>query len=153
MVGSIPEGYQAVIPHLILSDGDRAIRFYRRAFGATEIYRLTGRNGRIAHAELQIRDCRIMVSEEMDELPAWAAKSARSYGGSPVVLVVYTHEVDTIARRFLNAGGIVVSPLQNHFYGDRSGQFRDPEGYIWTLAERIEQVAPEEMERRMAKMR
>lgn len=153
MVSPIPEGYQAIVPHLILSDAERAIRFYRRAFLATEIYRLTDRNGRIAHAELQLRDCRLTVSDEVDDLPERGSKSARSLGGCPVMLVVYTPELDDVARRFVSAGGVIVSPLQNHFYGDRSGQFRDPEGYTWTLTERIELVTPEEMARRVTQRR
>jgi PhnB protein len=147
LVKPIPEGYHSVTPYLALADGPRAIQFYRRALGATELYRLGARNGRIAHAELLIGDSRIMVS---DELPEWGSKSARTYGGSPIVLCIYASDVDSLAKRFVSAGGTIVRPLQNQFYGDRSGQFQDPEGYRWTLAQRIEDVSPEEMTRRMA---
>lgn len=85
-----------------------------------------------------------------DDAPEWGQMSARGYGGSPIVLCIYTHDVARLAERFVRAGGTVVRALKDQFYGDRSGQFQDPEGYRWTLAQRIEDVPPEEMARRMA---
>ena len=145
-VDALPLGYPAVTPHLVMSDCGRAVLFYRRALGAVELYRLRTRDGRIAHAELRIGDSRLTIS---DEAPEWGSKSARSYGGSPTVLRVYASNVEVVASRFVKAGGIIVTPLRNQFYGDLSGQFQDPEGYRWILAQRVENVAPEEMVRRM----
>jgi PhnB protein len=148
MVKAIPEGYHAVTPYLTLKDASRAIAFYKEALGAKEIYRLPMPDGRLGHAEMQIGDCRIMMA---DESPEWGNKSAKAFGGSPVVMCIYAEGVDSLCERFVKAGGKVVRPLQNQFYGDRSGTFEDPEGYRWTLAQHIEDVSPEEMQRRMAK--
>ncbi len=149
MPKATPDGYHAVTPYLSLSDADKAIRFYAEALGAKELFRLPMPNGRIGHAELQIGDSRIMVASES---PEWGNKSAKSYGGTPIALCLYTENVDALAERFVQAGGKVVRPLENQFYGDRSGQFEDPEGYKWTLAQHVEDVSPEEMKSRMAKM-
>lgn len=149
MAKSIPEGYHALTAYLALSDASKAIAFYKSALGAREIYRLTMENGKIGHAELQIGDARIMLS---DEAPAWGSRSPRSVGGTPVGLCLYTENVDAVADRFVKAGGKCVRPLENQFYGDRSGQFEDPEGHKWTLAQHIEDVSPEEMQRRAAKL-
>ncbi|HZH78886.1 MAG TPA: VOC family protein [Archangium sp.] len=149
MPKAIPDGYSSLTPYLSLSDAAKAIEFYKAALGATELYRLPMPGGKIAHAEVQIGNSRIMLS---DEMPDWGNKSAKSYGGTPVGLCIYTENVDALAERFVKAGGKLVKPLENQFYGDRSGQFEDPEGYKWTLAQHIEDVSPEEMQRRMAKM-
>jgi PhnB protein len=149
MTNAIPDGYHSLTPYLALSDASKAIEFYKAALGATELYRLPMPSGKVAHAELQIGDSRLMVS---DAMPEWGNKSAKDYGGSPMVLCIYTENVDALAERFVKAGGKVVRPLENQFYGDRSGQFSDPEGYKWTLAQHVEDVSPEEMQRRMAKM-
>jgi PhnB protein len=149
MPKAIPDGYNTLTPYLSLSDAAKAIEFYKAALGATELYRLPMPGGKIAHAELQIGNSRIMLS---DEMPDWGNKSAKTYGGTPVGLCIYTENVDALAERFVKAGGKLVKPLENQFYGDRSGQFEDPEGYKWTLAQHVEDVSPEEMQRRMAKM-
>jgi PhnB protein len=149
MPKAIPDGYHSLTPYLSLRDAAKAIEFYKAALGATELFRLPMPDGKVAHAELQIGDSRLMVAEEM---PEWGNKSAKSYGGTPVGLCIYTENVDALAERFVKAGGKLVRPLENQFYGDRSGQFEDPEGYKWTLAQHVEDVSPEEMQRRMAKM-
>ncbi|QRK04227.1 VOC family protein [Archangium violaceum] len=149
MPKAIPDGYHSLTPYIALSDAARAIEFYKAALGATELYRLPMPGGKIGHAELQIGDSRLMLS---DEMPEWGNKSARGYGGTPVGLCVYSENVDALAERFVKAGGKVVRPLENQFYGDRSGQFEDPEGYMWTLMQHVEDVSPEEMQRRMEKM-
>lgn len=145
----VPDGYHAVTPYLAMKDAAKAIDFYQRALGAKELYRLPMPNGKIAHTEMQIGDSRIMFA---DEAPEMGAKSARAFGGSPIVLCLYSEDVDTLAKRFVQAGGKVVKPLENQFYGDRSGQFEDPEGYQWMLMTHVEDVSPDEMKRRMAKM-
>jgi len=145
----IPDGYHSVTPYLALSNAAKAIAFYVEALGAKELYRLPMPNGRIGHAELQIGDSRIMLS---DESPEWGNKSAKALGGTPIGLCIYTQDVDALADRFVKAGGKVVRPVETQFYGDRSGHFEDPEGYKWTLAQHVEDVSPEEMKSRMAKM-
>ncbi|HYO59352.1 VOC family protein [Archangium sp.] len=149
MPKAIPDGYHSLTPYLALSNASKAIEFYKAALGATELYRMPMPGGKIAHAELQIGDSRLMVS---DEMPEWGNKSPKAYGGTPVGLCIYTENVDALAERFVKAGGKVVRALQNQFYGDRSGQFEDPEGYKWTLAQHVEDVSPEEMQRRMEQM-
>lgn len=149
MSKAIPEGFHTLTPYLVLADAGRAIEFYKAALGAEEIYRLPMPNGKVAHAEVQIGDSRFMIS---DEMPEWGNRSAKTMGGSPVGLCIYTDDVEALAERFMKAGGKVLRPIENQFYGDRSGQFEDPEGYKWTLAQRVEDVTPEEMMARMAKM-
>jgi PhnB protein len=149
MPKAIPDGHHSVTPYLALSDAAKAIAFYVEALGATELYRLSMPNGRVAHAELQIGNSRIMVS---DEAPEWGNRSPKTIGGSPVGLCLFADDVDAAAARFLKAGGKTVRPLENQFYGDRSGRFEDPEGYTWTLAQHVEDVSPDEMQKRMAKM-
>src|SRR5687767_6376645 len=134
-------------PHLVVSDAARAIRFYCRALGALESYRLCTRQGKIARAELQLGEGRLTLS---DESPDWGTRSARSLGASPVLLEIRTRSVEALARTFLGAGGFMVQPLRDQPDGDRSGQFRDPEGYHWSLAQRIEDVPPEQFERRVS---
>ncbi|HZI16652.1 MAG TPA: VOC family protein [Myxococcus sp.] len=149
MVKAIPEGYHTLTPFLSLRDAAQAIEFYKAALGAEELFRMPMPGGKVAHAELRIGNSRFMVA---DEMPEWGNKSAKTMGGSPMGLNIYTENVDALAERFVKAGGKVVRPLENQFYGDRSGQFEDPEGYKWTLAQHVEDVSPEEMQRRMEKM-
>jgi PhnB protein len=149
MAKAIPDGFHSVTPYMALRDAAKAIEFYKAALGATEVYRLPMPNGKIGHAELQIGNSRIMVA---DEAPEFGNKSAKSIGASPIGLCIYTENVDALADRFLKAGGKVVRPLENQFYGDRTCRYEDPEGYVWTLSQHIEDVSPEEMAKRMAKM-
>ncbi len=150
MPKAIPDGYHALTPYLSCRDATKAIEFYKQALGAKELYRMPMPGGKVGHAELQIGDSRIMLA---DESPEWGNKSARTIGGSPMGLCFYTENVEAVADRFIKAGGKVVRGIELQFYGDRSGQFEDPEGYKWTLAQHVEDVSPEEMENRMAKMR
>jgi PhnB protein len=149
MTKAIPDGYRAVTPYLALTNASKAIEFYKNALGAKEIYRLPMPNGKIGHAELQIGDCRIMLS---DESPEFGNKSAKTLGGSAITLCIYTENVDQLGDRFVKAGGKVLRAIENQFYGDRSGQFEDPEGYKWSLMQHVEDVPPDEMKRRMEKM-
>lgn len=145
----VPEGYNTITAYLCLRDAAKAIAFYVEALGARELFRLPMPDGKLAHAELQIGDSRIMVS---DEFEGWGNQSAQTLGGTPVGLCVYVADVDAAAARFVAAGGTVVRPVADQFYGDRSGQLVDPEGYKWTLLQHLEDVSPEEMMRRMAAM-
>ncbi len=149
MVQAIPEGFHSVNTYLCLANASAAIAFYEAALGAKEIYRLPLPDGNIAHAEIQIGNSRIMLSSEV---PGWGNTSVKTLGGSPIGLCVYTDDVDALTDRFVAAGGKLIRPLSNQFYGDRTAQVEDPEGYKWTLAQHIEDVSPEEMTARMAKM-
>jgi PhnB protein len=149
MPKAIPDGYHAITPYISCRDATKAIAFYKQALGAQEMYRLPMPNGKIGHAELKMGDSMFMLADESEE---WGNKSAKTLGGSPMGLCFYTDDVERVADRFCKAGGKVVRPIELQFYGDRSGQFEDPEGYKWTLAQHVEDVSPEELKRRMSKM-
>jgi PhnB protein len=149
MPKAIPDGYHAVMPHLTFRDATKAIEFYKQALGAKEVVRMPMPNGKIGHAELKIGDSMVMLA---DESPEFGNKSAKTIGGSPMGLCLYTENVEAVADKFCKAGGKVVKAIALQFYGDRSGQFEDPEGYTWTFAQHVEDVSPEEMAKRMAKV-
>lgn len=144
-VKPVPDGYHAVTPYLIVKDAARAIEFYARALGATEILRLAEPSGRIGHAELRIADCVVMLA---DEFPEVSALSPETLGGPGVSFLVYVADVDAAFTRALAAGGRQLRPLTDQFYGDRTGSFEDPFGHHWTLATHVEDVSPAEMQRR-----
>jgi PhnB protein len=146
MVKPIPEGYSSVTPYLIFDDANAAIEFYKKTFGANELYRLP-MGDRIGHAEIEIGNSRIMLA---DEAPQMEAYSPRHYKGSPISLMLYVDDVDSFAKKATDAGATVVRPLKNQFYGDRTGTFLDPFGYKWTIGTHVEDVSPEEMQKRMA---
>lgn len=143
-VRPIPEGYHSLTPTLVCKGAARAIEFYKEVFRAKEINRMTGPGNTIGHAELQIGDSRLMLS---DEFPGMA----QTPGPNPITsnaLFVYTDNVDALFERAVKAGSKVEMPLQNQFWGDRYGKIRDPFGHQWGLAQHIEDVAPAELERR-----
>jgi len=144
-----PEGYHTVTPYLILNHAAEALEFYQKAFGAVEIMRLHGPGGRIGHAEIQIGDSKIMLA---DECPEMDARGPETIGGSPMSLMLYVKDVDAMIAGALEAGAKLLHPIDNKFYGDRSGGISDPFGYRWTIATHIEDVAPEEISRRIAAM-
>jgi PhnB protein len=148
MVKPIPDGYSSVTPYLVLDDANAAIEFYKKAFGAKELFRMP-MGKRIGHAELQIGNSRIMLA---DEDPQRELHSARHYHGSPMSLMLYVEDVDAVAEKAAAAGAAIQRPVQNQFYGDRSGTFVDPFGFQWTVGTHVEDVSHEEMERRMSKM-
>ncbi len=145
MTQPIPEGYRTLTPYLALDDAAAAIEFYKRAFGATERYRMPGPEGRIAHAELQIGDSVVMVS---DPFPQSSVKSPTALGGTTVGLFVYVEDVDSVFQQAVDAGASVTMPLENTFWGDRYGKVTDPFGHQWGIATRQEEVSEEEMMRR-----
>jgi PhnB protein len=146
-VNPIPADYAGVTSYLIVRGAARAIDFYQRAFGATELFRLP-MGERIGHAEIRIGGGVVMLADEMPEM---GHKSPQTLGGTPVSLLFYVPDVDATFARALGAGGTSVKPLQNQFYGDRSGTLTDPFGHVWTVATHVEDVAPDEMDRRMKK--
>ena len=147
MVNPIPEGYPRVTPYLIVDGASDAIDFYTSVLGATERMRMDAPGGRIGHAELEIGDSVVMLA---DENPEMNARGPRAFGGSPVSLMVYVEDVDGVFGRALEAGAKELRPVENQFYGDRLGAFEDPFGHEWNVASHVEDVPPEEMEKRAA---
>ena len=143
---AVPQGYHSVTPYLAQKNTDQAIRFYEQAFGAKEVGRLSMPDGSIAHAEIEIGNSRIMMS---DETPAFGNKSPEAYGGSPAAFSIYVADVDASFAQALAAGATVKRPVQDQFYGDRTGTLLDPFGYQWSIATRKEEVSLDEMRRRM----
>jgi len=146
IVKPIPVGYHTATPYLIVHDATHAIDFYSKAFGAKELYRMDD-NGKIGHAEIQIGDSRIMLA---DEYPDMGARSPRALGGSPVSILLYVEDVDAFVNRAVAAGCKLVRPVEDKFYGDRSGTIEDPFGHTWHVSTHIEDVPPEEMDKRAA---
>jgi PhnB protein len=144
-VKPIPDGYHSVTPYLICKGAAQAIEFYKRAFGATEIMRMPGPDGRLGHAEVRIGDSAVMLA---DEFPEMDVRGPQSLGGTSVSLLIYVPDVDTAFPRAIKAGGKEVRPLTDQFYGDRSGTLEDPFGHKWTIATHKEDVPPQEMQRR-----
>jgi PhnB protein len=149
MVQAIPTNYAGVTPYLIIRDASRALDFYKQAFGAVEVMRFPTPEGKIGHAEIKIGSGVVMLA---DESPARGHKSPQTLGGAPVSMMFYVADVDAQFAKALAAGGKVMNPLQDQFYGDRSGTLVDPFGHVWTIATHTEDVSPDEMQRRMAKM-
>jgi len=146
-VKAIPEGYHAVTPYLIVNDGARAIEFYKKAFGATELFRMAGPDGKIGHAEIKIGDSPIMLA---DEVPAMGHRSPQSLGGSPVSILLYVEDVDAVFNQAVAAGAKVARPVADQFYGDRTGGVTDPFGHAWYIATHKEDVSSEELQKRAA---
>ncbi|HEU0025078.1 MAG TPA: VOC family protein [Thermoleophilaceae bacterium] len=147
MVNPIPEGYPRVTPYLIVDGASAAIDFYRSVLGATERMRMAGPDGKVGHAELDIGDSVVMLADEHPEMDAYGP---RSVGGTPVSLHVYVEDVDRVFERAIEAGGKALRPVEDKFYGDRSGGFEDPFGHHWNVATHVEDVPPEEMSKRAA---
>jgi PhnB protein len=142
---AIPDGYHSVTPYLIVNDAARTIEFYRKAFNATELMRLTDPSGKIAHAEIKIGDSPVMLA---DEFPEWGNRSPQSLGGSPVTLALYVEDVDSTYGGAVAAGATSLIPVGDQFYGDRSGRLADPFGHVWIVSTHKEDVSVEEMQRR-----
>ena len=146
-VRPIPEGYGTVTPYLIVDGAARAIEFYKQAFGATETFRMERPDGRVGHAEIKIGDSHVMLA---DEHPEMGARGPQAIGGSPISLVLYVEDVDATVNRAVEAGAKLTRPVANQFYGDRTGGVEDPFGHAWYVATHVEDVAPEEMQKRAA---
>jgi PhnB protein len=146
-VKPIPEGYPQVTPYLHVSGAAAAIEFYQSVLGAQERMRMPAPEGKLGHAELQLGESIIMLA---DEFPDMDVRGPRTVGGTPVTLHVYVDDVDAVFDAALAAGAISLRPVENQFYGDRTGQFEDPFGHRWSVATHVEDVPPEEMEKRMA---
>ena len=145
-VKPIPEGYHSVTPYLVIDGAAEALEYYKTAFGAIELFRME-HEGKIGHAEIKIGDSPIMLA---DPHPAEGHVSPKTLGGSPVGIMIYVDDVDTIFQQAIAAGGTEKKALQDQFYGDRSGTLTDPFGHVWTVATHKEDVSPEEIEKRLA---
>jgi PhnB protein len=146
-VKAIPDGYPQVTPYLCVDGAAAAIEFYGRVFGATERMRMDGPDGTIGHAELQLGDGLVMLS---DPFPGMGQLSPRAIGGTPVTISLYVEDVDAVHARALEAGATELRSVADQFYGDRIGVFEDPFGHRWSVATHIEDVPPDEMARRAA---
>ena len=148
-VKAIPEGHRTVTPYLAIRGAAKALEFYKRAFGATELYKLMMPDGRVGHAEMRLGDSLIMLA---DEFPEYGAKAPATLGGSPVNLHLYVDDVDAVFQRAVAAGAVERQPVMDQFYGDRSGQLEDPFGHLWWVATHKEDVPPDEIQRRAEAM-
>jgi PhnB protein len=144
-VNAIPPGYHSITPYLVVNEASRAIEFYKQAFGAKETVRMGGPGGKVGHAELKIGDSMLMLS---DEMPGSGTRSPQSLGGSPVSIFMYVESVDSVFNQAVKAGAKADMPPQDMFWGDRFGKLTDPFGHSWAIATHIEDVAPQEMEKR-----
>jgi PhnB protein len=147
-VKPIPEGYHSLTPYLVVDGGAKALDYYKKAFGATELFRME-HEGKIAHAEMKIGDSPFMLS---DEHPEMGFKGPKTIGGSAVGLMIYVDDCDAIFKQAVDAGGTEKKAVQDQFYGDRAGTLEDPFGHIWTVATHKEDVTPEEIDKRLAAM-
>jgi PhnB protein len=147
MVEPIPDGYPRLTPYLIVDGAAAAIDFYVSVLGASERMRMGGPDGRVGHAELEIGDSVIMLADEHPEINA---RGPRTVGGTPVSLHVYVEDADDVFRRAIEAGATALRPVEDKFYGDRSGGFEDPFGHRWDVASHVEDVPPDEMSKRAA---
>lgn len=147
-VKPIPDGYHTATPYLIVNNAARAIDFYKKAFGAVELFRL-GDDKAIMHAEIKIGNSAIMLA---DECPEMQALSPKTLGGSPITIMLYVEKVDEVFKQAISAGATVIRPVSNQFYGDRSGGLEDPFGHKWYIATHVEDVSVEEINKRAAAM-
>ena len=148
-VKPIPDEYPRVIPYLAIDGAAAAIDFYVSVLGAEERMRMPAPGGAIGHAELEIGGSMIMLA---DESPEMDHRGPKTIGGSPVAIMVYVEDVDATFAKALAAGAVEKQPLEDKFYGDRSGSFEDPWGHVWHVGSHIEDVSEEELERRLAEM-
>lgn len=148
-VKAIPDGYSAVTPYLTVKGAAQAIDFYKKAFSAEEVMRFNSPDGKIAHAEVRIGGSVIMLH---DEAPEWKALSPQTIGDSGSSIMLYVPDVDVVFKRAVEAGATVLMDVADQFYGDRCGNIRDPFGHKWSIATHIEDVEPDELQRRAAKL-
>ena len=140
---AVPEGYQTITAQLVLDNAAQTIEWYKRAFGAQEVSRSVGPDGKIMHADVKIGNSHFMVND-----PMMGSKGPKELGGSPASLWLYVEDSDALFNRAVGAGGKVQMPLEDQFWGDRAGAVVDPVGYTWWIASRKEDLSPEEIKRR-----
>ncbi len=143
----IPEGYHTLTPYIVVDDAAQAIEFYKRALGATERGKMLGPDGKIAHAELEIGDSLLMLS---DPFPQSSIKTPKELGGTTAATFMYVEDVDEVVQQVVDAGGTITMPVEDQFWGDRYGKVVDPFGHEWNIATRKEDLTSEEIEKRGA---
>jgi PhnB protein len=148
-VKPIPDGYPRVMAYLSIDGASDAIDFYKDVFGATERMRMPGPDGKVGHAEIEIGDSVIMLA---DAFPDMGNLDPKKLGGTPVTMTIYVEDVDATHKAALAAGAAETQPLEDKFYGDRASQFDDPWGHRWNVMTHVEDVGPEEMQKRMEAM-
>jgi PhnB protein len=148
-VKPIPDGYHSVTPYLIVKDAAAALEFYHSAFNAEEIMRLSDPSGGIMHCEFKIGDSHIMMANEFPDMGYFGPQTL---GGSPVTICLYVENVDEMFRQAIEAGGVEIKPVEDQFYGDRSGTLKDPSGHVWTITTHIKDLTPTEIEERFKQM-
>jgi PhnB protein len=144
-VQPIPEGYNTVSPYLAVDDAEKAIEYYKKAFGAEETVRMNGPDGRIGHAELKIGDSHIMLS---DPFPQSSTKPPTELGGTSASIFMYVEDVDAVVEKAVDQGATVTMEVEDQFWGDRFGSITDPFGHNWSIATHVEDLTPEEIEER-----
>ncbi len=144
-VNPIPEGYHTVTPYLHIQGAADALEFYHKAFGATEITRAEGPGGKLMHAEIRIGNSHIMLA---DEFPEMGVRGPKTLGGAACSILLYVEDADSLYQQAVAAGAVEQRPIQDQFYGDRSGTVEDPFGHVWTISSRIEDLSDEEMDQR-----
>jgi PhnB protein len=148
-VRPIPKGYSSITPYLVVDGADKAIAYYKKVFGAKEIFRMPAPGGKIGHAEIRIGDSVVMLA---DEWPQMGFKGPKAYGGAAVSILLYVEKCDAVYKKALANGGTEIKPMQDQFYGDRSGTFIDPFGHMWTVATHVKDVSPKDMKKAAAAM-
>jgi PhnB protein len=141
----VPEGYSTVTPYLAVEDAAAAIEYYKKAFGAKERVRMDAPDGKIGHAELEIGDSIVMLS---DPFPQASTKPPKELGGTSASVFLYVEDVDSVVQDAIDAGATITMPVENQFWGDRFGSITDPFGHLWSIATHVEDVPPEEMAER-----
>lgn len=144
-IKAIPDGYHSITPYIVVEDTTEAIDFYKRAFDAKEISSNRLKDGKVIHAQIKVGDSFIMLS---DEFPMGQCKSPKSIGGTPVMLHLFTENVDKLFNQAVSSGATVVMPVMNMFWGDRYGQIKDPFGHVWSIATHKEDLSPEEIQKK-----
>jgi PhnB protein len=144
-VKPIPEGYHTATPYLYIKGAASAIDFYKKAFGATELFRMAGPDDKVGHAEIKIGDSPIMMADENADM---GALSPQTIGGTPMSIMLYVEDVDAVFNQAVAAGAEQLRPVADQFYGDRTGGLKDPFGFQWWIATHVEDVSPEEMDKR-----
>ena len=148
-VQPIPKGYHDVTPYLSIRGAAEAIEFYKKALGAAEVMRMPGPEGKLGHAEIRIGGSRVMLS---DEYPEMDFLGPQTRGGTSVHLHVYVRDVDAVVGRAVAAGAKLLRPVEDKFYGDRTGTLQDPFGHVWHVSTHVKDVPPKEMKKRAAQM-
>ena len=148
-VKPVPDGYHTLTPYLIVRGGEKAIEFYKKAFGAVEELRLPTPDGKLMHAQIRIGGAPVLL---VDEMPGWGVLGPKALKGSPVTIHLFVADVDAFVARAVKAGAEVTMPVADQFWGDRYGQIRDPFGHSWSVATHVRDLTPAEIGKAMKAM-